>query len=417
MRFRSLAPTLVLALLMAGCSRVTPVQANVGANNATSGATGTLGYGKAEDLSGVGSVTGTVLDASNRPVSGATVLVEPGGLRLKTDAQGRFTASNLTVGNYTFTAQAAGLVQALPAGLLVEPNASNTLPAIVMQAGSGASGVTSVTYVLEQTIAQGLEAPGALIRPLSLAARGNSVLALDENPSAGVNTGVVRQYTGTTFDGKFGDYSKWIGLPQMKVGVKAIAIDFTGRTLVLDGKERKIWVFETNGDKKKTYDVSGDGLADISVDPRNGSIYVAHAGGLIRYTAEGEGGTPLGELNGATAVAATGDGAFVVSGTKVVRVDAQGQALFEFGAGGTAGAGEFLAPTDLAFDAKNGNVLVADKGNKAVYVYDGGGVLVGKVGQGQFQSPVSVAADTTGHAYVLDAAKKLIYRYNLAAVR
>src|SRR5205823_5922261 len=121
--------------------------------------------------------------------------------------------------------------------------------------------------------------------------------------------GVVRQYNGNTgaFAGKYGDYSKWLGMAQMKTGVKAIAVDSQGRALVLDGA-RQIWRFRVDGGKDKQIAIDADGGNAIAVDPTSGAILVASPTGVLKLSAEGENAQPLGSLGACVGVAAGKDG-------------------------------------------------------------------------------------------------------------
>src|SRR5262245_58949507 len=47
-----------------------------------------------------GTLGGRVMDATGQVLPGATVDIEPRGLRLTTDLEGRFTASSLPAGDY-----------------------------------------------------------------------------------------------------------------------------------------------------------------------------------------------------------------------------------------------------------------------------------------------------------------------------
>jgi DNA-binding beta-propeller fold protein YncE len=77
------------------------------------------------------------------------------------------------------------------------------------------------------------------------------------------------------------------------------------------------------------------------------------------------------------------------------------------GAPGKREKGAFLAPTNVAVDAK-GNLYVADTGNYRVQIFDPAGKFVRTFGAqgdtpGEFIRPKGIAVDSGGHVYVADA--------------
>jgi len=97
-----------------------------------------------------------------------------------------------------------------------------------------------------------------------------------------------------------------------------------------------------------------------------------------------------------------------VAANAVFAYSLKGERLFEFKKGEEPGDGVFNAPTHLAIDRRNGNVLVADTNNFRVQVFDKDGVYLRKFGQlgdnpGDFSRPKGIAVDSEGHVYVADA--------------
>ncbi|MEB3328332.1 MAG: carboxypeptidase regulatory-like domain-containing protein [Candidatus Sericytochromatia bacterium] len=420
--------SVLLATTMAGCGRVAPAQparpaAPVSGVRATATASvparagGVAGPTIAFASTGVGTARGQVLRQDTRqPVAGATVVAEPGGQRAVTDAAGAFTLGGLPLGNYTFKAMSTGLSQASPAGTLVMPGEAAEVPTLMMVPGLGPSGITSVSYVLDKDFGRLGEAPATLLSPVGVAARGAAVLVLDRNAASFVKTGVIRQYDAeaASFQGKFGDYSKWLGFTQMKDTVTAITLDGQGRAVVLDGG-KVLWRFEANGQKNKRTELSVDAV-DLATDAQ-GHLLVAGASGLTRLTPEGEGGQPVGTLADCRAVAAGRDAIWVVLGQRVARLTPEGAVALEFGASGLDGQAAFSDPVDLAVDPRSGHVVVVDRGQQAVLVYDPMGTLIGKVGAGVFEKPVAVTVDAGGRVYVVDQAKKKVYKFLPGVVR
>lgn len=413
---------LAVALLATGCGRVAPTGAGLTVGSKAKVPAGSVGSGYTGGgliASGVGSLSGQVIDAaSSRGLAGAVVVLEPGGQRLTTDATGTFRATGIASGMYTFKAMMAGMQQITTNGVIVEANQQAEVPAISMAPGNGPSGITSVTYVQESDMGRVGEPPATLIAPRAVAVRGRDVLVLDVNNSAGVKTGIVRQYDGENgkFVGKYGDYTKWIGRNMMRNTVKSIALDAAGNAVVLDGASH-VWRWQPDGDKDKDFDIDVADGNDIAVSSTNGAIFVAHAGGITKYGADGGGGQALAAQGDVKAVAAYKDELYAVSGNVVQKLSADGSMMLSFGAAGIDQKTAFTEATDVAVDPRNGNVVVVDKGAKNVYVFDGVGTLIGKVGQGVFDSPVAATIDATGRIYVVDAGKKKVYKFLPAGVR
>ncbi|HEY9722529.1 MAG TPA: carboxypeptidase regulatory-like domain-containing protein [Oscillatoriaceae cyanobacterium] len=421
-RLKSLAIAFA-AVFAAGCghvSAVQPIGATGGMVSAHSAGSLTSSYAGSPSLtttaggaqlSGAGALVGQVLDTNHQGVPGVTVVLQPGGVKLLTDASGSYHASGVPAGNYTFQAMATGLVQAMPVGMMVQANTQTSVPPILMVPGQGPSGVSSITFTEDSHFGQIGHDPGLLKAPVGLAVRSGDVLALDVNTSFLVNTGIVRQYNGGTgaFEGKFGDYSGFLGLSEMKSTVKAIAVDSNGNPLVLDSG--KIWRFKPNGTKDTTFNLSDSNAVGIAVDPRGG-IYTAGPGGVQRLDSTGQNATPVGGLGDCKAIAAAPDGLWVSTGGQIQKIGYDGTPGVAFGPSGGAAQDAFGDACGLAVDNRNGEVIVCDKGARNVYVYDAAGSLVGKIGQGVLETPVAAGVDPNGSVYVLDQGKKEIYKFS-----
>ncbi len=145
---------------------------------------------------------------------------------------------------------------------------------------------------------------------------------------------------------------------------------------------------------------------DVAADGQ-GHLYVSDSTGVSKYTEEGDFVLRVGEgdLPMAEGLAVGPDGLLYVSGYgALVRVyDAEGRLQGEIGQAGE-GPGQLLEPTDLAFDGQ-GNLLVADAGNRYLLRFSPQGQLLGSIGEpgeqsGQFTAPRSVAVDAEDRIYV-----------------
>ncbi|MEB3285409.1 MAG: carboxypeptidase regulatory-like domain-containing protein [Candidatus Sericytochromatia bacterium] len=420
--FNFLASLLGIALITAGCGRVSATQTpRLKASTSTvarsqlpvltAKTTQPPPAGLTLNANRGSTVQGQVVHQLNQqPIAGVTIVAQPSGQRTMTDLAGRFTFGSLPSGNYTFQAMGPDLVQMAPIGALVMAGEATNVPTISMVPGVGPSGITRINYILEKEFGREGEAPAPLLDPMGVVARGSAVQVLDRNDAAWVKTGVVRQYDAEAgrFQGKFGDYSKWLGFTQMRSNVKSITLDRQGRTIVIDGA-RKLWRFDSSGKKEREIELAAD-AADITLDA-GGHLVTAGSGGLMRLSPEGEGGQTVGALGECRAVAGGKDGLWVISGQKVGKVNPDGQLTMEFGPGGADGNQSFTDAVDLAVDPRNGHVVVADKGTQQVYVYDVLGNLIGNVGQGIFSQPVAVTVDAGGRIYVVDQSKRKVYKF------
>jgi DNA-binding beta-propeller fold protein YncE len=72
----------------------------------------------------------------------------------------------------------------------------------------------------------------------------------------------------------------------------------------------------------------------------------------------------------------------------------------------STGDGQFNSPASLAIDS-SGNVLVADEGNNRIQMFNSNGTFISEwgtpgTGDGQFEEPTGIAIDSLGNVYVID---------------
>ncbi len=166
----------------------------------------------------------------------------------------------------------------------------------------------------------------------------------------------------------------------------------------------------------------------IAVAP-DGSIYVADGFNhrVQKFTADGEYvmsiGTPSGQtpnppegtFNEPWGVAVAPDGSIYVADTwnhRIQHFKADGTFINAWGTLGqvdgpaVGSEGLFYGPRAVAVDSQ-GNVLVADTGNKRVQVFDANGKFIRQFGgggldQGRLDEPVGIAVDAQGNVVVAD---------------
>jgi len=169
------------------------------------------------------------------------------------------------------------------------------------------------------------------------------------------------------------------------VNPRAMALSPQGQVYVADSGNHRIQIFDQSGTFLKSWDVPagnasgqvGDEMWGIAVSS-DGKVYISDTWNH-RVEIFDEDGNFIGEF-----------GAFA---------DAQGDAQ--------AFPGSFWGPRDIVLDS-DGNVFVADTGNKRIQKFTADGKFLGSWGgsgiePGHFEEPTGLAIDTSGNIYVADA--------------
>jgi uncharacterized protein (TIGR03663 family) len=168
--------------------------------------------------------------------------------------------------------------------------------------------------------------------------------------------------------------------------------------------------------------VGPDGLLYVADSGNNRVQVLDEAGNFVR--AWGSAGSGPGQFQEPWGIAVSGDGRVYVADTWNHRVqvfDSQGNYLFGWGqfadtqgqADGQPGA--FWGPRDLALDA-DGNVYVADTGNKRIQEFTADGEFLGQWGgagatPGRFDEPTGVAVGPDGSIYVADTWNRRVQKF------
>jgi uncharacterized protein (TIGR03663 family) len=230
--------------------------------------------------------------------------------------------------------------------------------------------------------------------PLRLDGREMSVwvrrdLARVGDAPAVATTGSVIKLVATDIFGEFG------GEPGQLIQPRGVAVDAAGNILVADSANHRLIVFDPSGTPIRT--IGGFGNGD-------------------------------GQFNEPRGVAVDSQGNIYVADTwnaRIVKLDPQGAFLASWGIGRedfgdgrraspTGGTQEqnlarpldFFGPRGVAVDA-DGNVYIADTGNKRIVVTDSDGNYKYQWGYdgsaaGQFNEPIGVAVDENGTVFVAD---------------
>ncbi|HHJ05950.1 MAG TPA: hypothetical protein ENK24_00455 [Anaerolineae bacterium] len=172
----------------------------------------------------------------------------------------------------------------------------------------------------------------------------------------------------------------------------------------------------------------------LTVSPQ-GQIYVADSGnhrvqvfdqnGNFLKQWGGEEGPAPGQLTEIWGIAVSEDGKVYVSDTWNHRVqifDEDGNYLSEFGLFAdtqgdvNAAPGNFWGPRDILLD-RDGNLYVADTGNKRIQKFTPDGQFLGAWGgggitPGRFEEPVGLATDSAGNIYVADTWNRRVQKFD-----
>lgn len=94
--------------------------------------------------SNVGTVSGTVRDASGRPIKEAAIILQPGSRRLTTGAAGTYKCYNIAPGTYSITASAPGYIPVTMTGRVVSAG-NNLITDFTLQKDAGPIRILSTT--------------------------------------------------------------------------------------------------------------------------------------------------------------------------------------------------------------------------------------------------------------------------------
>lgn len=206
----------------------------------------------------------------------------------------------------------------------------------------------------------------------------------------------------------------------------AIAVDHKKQVYVLDGRAKRVLVFDELGLFRFAVGdpAAFDNPAGLAVSPDGERIYVVDRGSLenddhkvVVYAPDGKEryrlgprGAEPGRFNIPLAAAAGADGSLYVADAGNFRIqvfDAAGKFRFAFGGAG-ASLGKFSRARAIALDG-DGNIYVSDGGLNNVQIFDSGGQLLmplgrldRKPGPGHYALIAGIAVDETNRLYVID---------------
>ena len=221
------------------------------------------------------------------------------------------------------------------------------------------------------------------------------------------------RYTVVLGDHRYAIHRKWARPTQPFGFLSDLTVDGAGRVHVAQrGTDRPVVVFDRDG---REIGVWGEGaLAEPHyINAASGGMLVADrdAHQVLRFDADGRQTQALGRrhwpsldapFNHPTAAAEAPDGEIFVSdgygNSNVHRFSADGRLVRTWGQPGT-GPGDFTTPHAIAVD-RRGRVLVADRENNRVQVFDREGNFLAE--WGDFYHPMQVWIDDRDLVFVTD---------------
>ncbi len=205
----------------------------------------------------------------------------------------------------------------------------------------------------------------------------------------------------------------------------AVTVTSSGSATLFVAGPTGIGVFDTNGNYLTTY-TGFNNPQGLALDG-SGNLYVSDTGNLRIVELSANSDTPITSFGGTGAVTlsqgVTGTGLALWGSQTTLFVSEQttlnipntydSVALYNTASGSVTGSiTGFLLPTGLAVD-NQGNLYVADAGNKSIEVFSPGAnsPAITFNNNNTLSNPVAVAVDSNGEIYVADSANNAVYNF------
>jgi sugar lactone lactonase YvrE len=198
--------------------------------------------------------------------------------------------------------------------------------------------------------------------------------------------------------------------PGLFSDARAISVDPAGNIYVADYQGGRVQKFDSQGKFITQWIVEGKKpiISALAAD-RQGNLYLAAAGKLLRYTADGElsGEIKISGLNYLNNLVLAADGSLIgVGGEEVVHLTSAGKILEKIPAAVSTVSEEAELDAKVAVDGL-GNIYLLGTFNNAVFKFGPDGKFINRFGSagdqpGQFRAPSAIAIDGKGRIYVSD---------------
>lgn len=227
-------------------------------------------------------------------------------------------------------------------------------------------------------------------------------------------------------------------------GVYLLALNNKNQFYAIN-KNYKLGMFELNGTPLGYIDADVSDLGGISFDSDNNYYYTEKITGVIKkYDPNGLYYGFFGKAQSETygfhvqyndwpPVTGDDNGAFntpkgiaiddldnlyiVDSGNnRIQKLDKNGNFILGFGTYGT-GDSQFISPTGITIDKRNGAIYIADTGNNRIQKFDSNCSFINKWGESgsslsQFNNPSYIAVDSKGYVFVSDSGNNRVQVFN-----
>ena len=206
-----------------------------------------------------------------------------------------------------------------------------------------------------------------------------------------------------------------------------VAIDSNNNIYVSDSSNHRIEKFTSKGDYLGKWGTEGTGDGQLYypkgiVFDKSGNIYITDNNHRVqKFTSSGTfitkwGGQGSGDGNfdAPDGIAIDGSGYIYVADSgnnRIQKFDSSGKFITKWGGFGT-GDGQFEYPLDISADTSN-NIYVTDKDNGRIQKFSSTGIFIAKwgsvgTGDGNFIEPSGITVDTSGNVYVCDSENDIV---------
>jgi sugar lactone lactonase YvrE len=206
-----------------------------------------------------------------------------------------------------------------------------------------------------------------------------------------------------------------------------VAADYNNNIYVSDSSNHRIEKFTSKGDYLGKWGTEGNGDGQLYYPKglafdKSGNIYITDNNHRVqKFTSSGTfikkwggQGSSDGQFEGPDGIVIDGSGYIYVAdgaNNRVQKFDSNGKFITKWGGSGT-GDGQFKYPLDVSADSY-GNIYTTDKDNGRVQKFSSTGIFIAKWGSpgtddGKFNEPSGITVDSAGNVYVCDSKNNIV---------